>query len=301
MRQLVVIEAPSNLGLKASSHHREPGVNRLPDWVRQQGLYTHLGEDTQTITVLPASYSGKLDSKTGIRQADDIALYSQQLARTVKQTIDQQSVTLVIGGDCSILLGCLLGLSQRGRYGLFFLDGHTDFAWPGLSQTGGAAGMDLALVTGHGPLKLTNINGRKPYVREEHVWSVGNRDEDPDYVAAIRSSQIQYRDLNRLRDDGPETCVSGFLQMSDQHKLDGFWIHLDVDVLNDELMPAVDSRQSGGLTYAELLSLLIPLLDSGKAIGLDITILDPDLDPTGLYTYQFIAQLDEVWGLLKRK
>ena len=301
MSQLVVIEAPGNLGLKASSHHREPGVKRLPDWMRQQGLYTHLGEDTQTSTVLPASYSGKLDAETGIRQADDIALYSQKLAQAVGQTTKQQSVTLVIGGDCSILVGCLLGLPQHVRYGLFFLDGHTDFAWPGLSQTGGAAGMDLALVTGHGPLKLTNINGRKPYVCEEHVWCVGSRDEDPDYVAAIQSSQIQYWALNRLRRDGSKMCVDDFLQMVDQQELGGFWIHLDVDALNDELMPAVDSRQSGGLTYIELLSLLIPLLHSGKAIGLDITILDPDLDPTGFYTQQFITQLDEIWSLLKRK
>jgi arginase len=65
-------------------------------------------------------------------------------------------------------------------------------------------------------------------------------------------------------------------------ELEGFWIHLDVDVLNDKAMPAVDYRLlSGGLSFEDLSQLLQILLTSGKAVGMDITIFNPKLDLDG--------------------
>jgi arginase len=71
-------------------------------------------------------------------------------------------------------------------------------------------------------------------------------------------------------------------------KLDGFWIHIDVDVLDDAVMPAVDSRTAGGLNYNEFDLILRLLLSDDKVAGLEITILDPDLDPGGKYTKAFV-------------
>ena len=74
--------------------------------------------------------------------------------------------------------------------------------WPALSSTHGVAGMDLAIVTGHGHEKLSNIDGYRPYFRETDTWCVGNREYDPDYVAAIEKTNIHYYDLNALRKSG---------------------------------------------------------------------------------------------------
>jgi arginase len=233
----------------------------------------------------------ELDVVSGVRNADKIAYYSQQVEEVITPLIIQKVFPLVIGGDCSILIGPMLGLKSIGAYGLFFLDGHTDYAWPPMSQTGGAAGMDLAIVTGHGHEKLTNIKGLRPYLAEKHAWSVGNRDFDAVYLEAIHSSGIHYFGLPALRRMGLEACVNLFLAMVDEQNLSGFWIHLDVDVLQDELMPAVDSRESDGLTYEELITLLDFLLASDKVVGLDITILDPALDASGAVTIKFINEL----------
>lgn len=62
---------------------------------------------------------------------------------------------------------------------------------------------------------------------------------------------------------------------------DGFWIHLDADVLDDVIMPAVDYRLPGGLSWAELASVLRIATDSGRAVGIEITIYNPKLDPDG--------------------
>jgi arginase len=171
------------------------------------------------------------------------------------------------------------------------MDGHTDYMWPELSGTKWAAGMDLAIVTGHCHPKLSGINGFGPYVKEENVYCVGNREYDEQYVKTIEDSNMQYYDRKTLRRKGVERCSQAFLGMVAKNNLDGFWIHLDLDVLDDELMPAVDSRSPDGLSYEVLKEMLIPLLNSTKSVGIEITILDPDLDPEGICTTAFVNEI----------
>ncbi len=130
------------------------------------------------------------------------------------------------------------------------------------------------------------------------MYGVGNRDFDEVYVKIIKDSSVHYFDINPLRQTGIENCCRSFLQMIDQHRLDGFWIHLDADVLDDEIMPAVDSREKGGLSYEELKEILACLLSSDKSAGIEITILDPDLDKEGVYTKRFV---EEIAPLIKKK
>jgi len=148
--------------------------------------------------------------------------------------------------------------------------------------------MAAALAAGLGPEKLTNIHGLAPYIKEQYVWCVGNREYDEAYEHTIKNSKATYIDLKSLRALGIDNCVSTFLEMIHTKGLDGFWVHVDVDVLDDDLMPAVDSRTLGGLSYEEFDRLLGLLLSSPKTAGLEITILDPDLDPSGKYTSAFV-------------
>jgi arginase len=290
MDKTVILEFPSNLGLIEPAPGREPGVRKLPEWLGKFNFHDLIKPD-KIYTLEPPPYSMHIDRDSGIRNADAIADYAKQQAWILKKIIQEKTFAIVIGGDCSILIGNSLALKQAGNFGLFFLDGHTDFMWPELSGTKGAAGMDLALVTGNGHHKLANILNQEPYILEENVWCVGNREFEPRYVKTITVSKINYFDINKLRENGIHNCCFSFLKMVEENNLDGFWIHLDVDVLDDELMPAVDSREPGGLSYDELKEFLITLLDSEKAGGIEITILDPDLDPTGIYTKAFVSEI----------
>src|SRR5262249_40606216 len=122
-----------------------------------------------------ATYSPERDPATLVLNAQGIADYSVQLANTVGDVVDRGEFPILLGGDCSILLGSSLALRRRGRYGLLFLDGHADFYQPAATN-GEAASMDLALATGHGPELLTNLEGSRPLIRDEDVVAFGFRD-----------------------------------------------------------------------------------------------------------------------------
>ncbi|MEP6513741.1 MAG: arginase family protein [Parafilimonas sp.] len=294
MKQLTIIQAPSNLGLKEPASGVEPGVKFLPGALLDKDFAKKLNV-FDVSQIQSCSYSMHIDEETKVRNADNIVCYSENLANCVYEAIKKNKFPLVLGGDCSILLGTMLGLRKAGNYGLFFLDGHTDYMFPEQSGTAGAAGMDLAFVTGNGHKKLSDIQGLSPYVKEENIFCVGNREYTNWYVDLIKQSNIHYYDLAAIRKTGIKKIIDDFLLMIKNKKLDGFWIHLDVDVLNDEIMPCVDSRAEDGVSYSELHEILIPLLSSELVSGIEITILDPTLDKENKYVSEFCNQMVEIF------
>jgi arginase len=281
IHHLALIEAPSNLGLAPPAPGKEPGARDMARVLRELGLRRRLGA-IDGGEVVPPPYSPDRDATTGVRNARAIADYSVTLARAIGDQLDAGQFPVVMGGDCSILLGSMLALHARGRHGLLFLDGHQDLQTPQVSRTGGAAGMDLALSVGIGPTLLTALGGDAPLVRASDVAMVGPRDNPAWYtgddVARARAAmQVLYlADLRRMGMTAAGDVVAARMA---RPELAGMWVHCDVDVLDDVIMPAVDSRQPDGLSYDEMEALLRPVLDSGRVVGMQVTIYDPDRDP----------------------
>ena len=293
MNDISIIDAPSNLGLKLSTNGKMSGVIRLPEALRKAKLRERLNaEDGGQIPV--PSYSPNQDKEFLILNPNSIRDFSLSLASKVEQVIKRGRFPLVLGGDCSILLGNLLALKRLGHYGLFFIDGHTDFLEPNNSQTGGVAGMDLALATGRGTELLTNIEGSKPLVLEQDVVVFGYRDMDESASLGIQDlskTDMALYNLHQVRKLGIKQSAIEAVQKLINNNISGFWIHLDADVLDDEVMPAVDSRQPGGMSYSELSELLGILLSSGSAVGMHIGIFDPDMDFNGTIAQAFTDAL----------
>jgi arginase len=170
--QIAIIEAPSILGL------RPTGVETLPEALIRAGLIDRLGARHAGRVAPESSYDFERDSTTLTLNPAGIALYSRALADAVGDVLDRGEFPVVLGGDCSILLGSLLALKRRGRYGLLYVDGHADFYNPEANPNGEAASMDLAFATGRGPDVLTSIEGRGPLVTDEDVVAFGYRDKD---------------------------------------------------------------------------------------------------------------------------
>ncbi|MET9515642.1 arginase family protein [Streptomyces sp. NPDC002994] len=273
MRQPAIIEAPSVLGLRPS------GVEDLPTALLDAGLLADLGAVWAGRVEAPA-YDPRRDARTGILNPAGIAEYSVRLADMVGSVLGRGCFPVVLGGDCSILLGNLLALRRRGRYGLLFLDGHTDFYQPSAEPTGEAASMELALATGRGPALLADLEGRGPLVRDEDVVAFGFRDAAESGEAGMQPlpPRLHAIDLDGVRAVGADAAAR---QAVDRLSSAGYWVHLDVDILDDAIMPAVDYRLPGGLTWLELESVLRTALAGERPQGFDVTIFNPRLDPDG--------------------
>lgn len=255
-----LLTAPTSLGNRP---YESDGTARWtslgPARLRQQGVVARLGA-RDLGDVAAAEYRDFVRPERGIRNADLVLDHVQRVARTLAQ---HDGFTLVLGGDCSVLLGCLLGLARDRDLGLVFIDGHSDFNTIETTETGAVAGMDLALATGRGTSALARLRGDRPLVRDEHVVTLGIRDGD--FAGTnIRSATSADEVLEHLGDRD-------------------FFVHLDVDVLDPEFMPFVDSPEPGGLDPATLTSILTPLVNHPRAVGMEMTIYDPrdDHDASG--------------------
>jgi len=275
-RHYAIIEAPSVLGL------RSRGVDELPRRLLDLGLAERLGA-RRAGRVEPPAQSGVRDPGTGVLNAEGIAAFSPKLADAVEAVLEAGEFPIVLGGDCSIVLGSMLALRRRGRYGLFFVDGNADFFHPEAEPYGEAASMDLALVTGHGPDRLTNLEGRRPIVQAQDAVAFGFRDHEDQALAGSQPlpPELKALDLPALRRLGLKATLREAMDHLARDGLAGFFIHLDVDVLDDALMPAVDFRIEGGISWAELEATLRAALATGRAVGLEVAIYNPRLDPDG--------------------
>ena len=107
----------------------------------------------------------------------------------------------------------------------------------------------------------------------------------------VEDTFIAMTDLRALRQQGAAEAARQALDRLCQPTLDGFWIHLDADVLDDAVMPAVDYRMPDGLNWHELSTILGRAIGSGRALGIDITIFNPKLDETGAIARAFVDAL----------
>ncbi len=278
---IVLIDAPSNLGLKRPAADREPGTRFAPWQLRQLGLLEKLGAEDGGAAEPPA-YSGERDPETAILHSGLLVPYAVQLAERIGEALARDGFPLVLGGDCSIALGSALAMRRRGRHGLLFLDGHRDLLRPQDSRSGSAAGMDLALLTGHGPNLLTRIDGHLPLVEPVDVLLFGHRDDDRWYAPVLlelAESSMRSIALESARQQDIDRVFARRLAALLDSGVDGFWIHFDVDVLDDLLMCAVDARQPEGVTAAEIVRLLQAALASGRCRGMHVSNYDPERDP----------------------
>lgn len=280
-----LIEAPSPLGLFPR------GVQEAPAALRAAGLDEGLAA-ADGGRVEPPPYDPARDPATAMLNPAGLAAYSPRLADAIGAVLEAGGFPVVLGGDCSVLIGAALALRRRGRFGLFFLDGHTDFWEPEKSLTGEAAELEMGIVTGRGPAVVADLEGRGPYLRDEDIVVFGPRDGAELREAGVRDvaeTRMRFFPWQRVRRLGATTAAGMALQpglgLRRQGPLaegvEGFWIHLDADVLDDAAMPAVDYRQPGGLDPAELRETLAFLMRTGRVVGLDVTIYNPRLDPDG--------------------
>jgi len=268
-----ILHVETDLGL------RPGGVERLGAVLLELGLAERIGARVADGLRAPA-FVDRRDPLLGARNVPAIATLAIEQADRVGEILDEAGFPVVLGGDDSVMLGCLLALRRRGSAGLVLLDGHTDF-WDLPDGTGELSDSDLWIATGHGPDVIADLEGRRPLVSPEACVIYGHRDRAlqlRDGSQDVYREPMLVRNLNEIRAAGVEDAANHAAAFLAAQGLDRVWLHLDADCLDDAVMPAVDWRVPGGLTPDEVVSLARPLVSSGLIAGMDVTIYNPALD-----------------------
>ena len=296
-RPIDLIEAHTNLGLRPKADDSLPGTWRAATVLKKNGLTEAIHFRHQTV-IEKLPYDREPQSKTHIRNGRSLQAFNLSLADSVESSLRSGGFPLVVGGDCSDILGALLGLRRSGGRGLVHVDGHSDFYHPGNYDStlhlGAAAGMDLALATGRGESTLTTWPGvAGPLVRDADVVQVGERGvDDPDYpFHEITKTQVDQITIQRFHQIGLRASAEEVIERFRVRRITSAWLHVDLDVLDESVMPAVDSPGKPGMTFAELSGFITSLLQSQCIAGADVAIYDPDLDPGSRYAEPLVSCL----------
>ena len=300
-RPIVLINAPVNLGLRPLRPGHVPGTWHAPEALIRAGLAEVIQPDR--IVDLPRP-TYRPPRRPAVRLLNGCAIrdFNLSLAPHVAAAFAAGHFAFVVGGDCSVLLGPLAGLRRHGPVSLVHIDGHSDFRHPGNhdpeTTVGAVAGMDLALVTGRGAALLTDWpEVGSALVPDVQVVQIGERESrDPDYAwPDISETEITRIDVFAARELGAEAVLRRACATLDRVDWP-FWIHLDVDVLDQDVMPAVDSPGRPGLEPDMLAAILWKLLSDDRSAGLTLTIFDPDLDPDGRCARVIVGIISAAFG-----
>lgn len=280
---LAVVSAPTNLGLRPPVRGGVPGTAKAPEALREAGLHRLLQARGAVDggVVLPGRYVDDDGRRPAgmVRNERAIVDHARRLAHRLFEIRESGQAPLVLGGDCSLAIAAGLATRVSGGGGLVHVDGHTDFRHPGNSDgVSSVAGEDLAAAIGMHLHALSDIDGLAPYFPPERTAQVGCRYGDPhaEELQQIIGLVVPADDVilhGGARAATRVRAVDGLER--------GYWIQVDVDVLDPVHMPAVDSPDPGGLAPDELVGLLAAL--APHAWGAAVTVFDPDLDPDGVH------------------
>jgi arginase len=272
------------------------GEARAPGALRDAGLAQRTGARDASDVDATVDDPNR-DARTGVIGFEQIRRASKEIDSAVAAVLDEGGKPLVVGGDCTVLVGALAAAKERlGRVGVAFVDGHLDYFGGETSPLGEAADMDLAFVTGNGPEGLVDLAGPPPMAEPGDVVVMGHRadpEEGNPRETDLVDERVQLVEAAAIKRGDPERLgryVAERLEAQAGH----FWLHLDVDVFDQGEMPAVTYPLPDGLGWEHAEALLRPLVGSRRVVGLSVADFVPDKDPDGRYARRLV---DLVAGL----
>ena len=217
-----------------------------------------------------------------LRYLREIRGACELLAADVRKALGGGELPIVLGGDHSIAIGSVAGVSsfyrQRGEsVGLIWFDAHADMNTPETSPTGNIHGMPLAVLLGHGAPELTGIEGFSPKLDPRFCAHIGARDVDPGERELIRKLGMRFFTMREIDERGMSVCVDEAIAIASKAAA-GYHVTLDVDALDPGDAPGSGTVVRGGLTYREAHLAMEKIAEAGGALSLEVVEINTALD-----------------------
>jgi len=277
---IAIIGAPMDLGAGRR------GVDMGPSALRLAGLnekLTSLGYEVEDLGNVVVDQPESLPvGNPGARYLPQIAHTCTRLAEIVEQSADDGRVPVVLGGDHSIAIGTVSGMSRHFRkaglkLGLIWIDAHADMNTPATSPSGNVHGMPLACCIGLGPRELTTIGGSAPQVEPTSVALIGLRSVDDVERFNVRGAGVHPFTMRDIDERGLRAVIIEAIDIVTAGTA-GVHLSFDMDAVDPREAPGVGTPVRGGITYREAHLAMELMGDSGRMTSLEIVEVNPVLD-----------------------
>ncbi len=283
--QIAILGAPLDLGAGRR------GVDMGPSALRLAGLNAKLESLGYTVEDLGnVSVAQQESTATGRENAKyllQIAKTCATVADKVEKALRDGKFPLILGGDHSVAVGTVSGVSQAFRersgqsekVGVIWIDAHADMNTPESSPSGNVHGMPLACCIGRGPRELTHIYDYAPKVNGRNVVLIGLRDVDKREREVVRESGVTAFTMRDIDERGLRNIMEEAISRASQGTA-AFHLSLDMDSVDPDEAPGVGTPVRGGMTYREAHLAMETICDSGRMISMEVVEVNPVLDET---------------------
>lgn len=281
-KELSILSVPFDLGAGRR------GAADGPAAILQAGLERRLRslgfdvDDAGTVTYSVASADSPGSDK--LRNLADVSAVNAELAARVSGIVSAGRYPLVLGGDHSIAIGTIAGLSPHYRkLGVIWIDAHTDLNTPETTESGNIHGMSLRVALGEGDERLTRIGGEGPKIKPENIVLIGGRQLDPGEKAYIKANNITCFTMHDVDRRGMSQVMEEAIRIAG-NGTDGVHLSFDIDSVDPGEAPGTGTPVHGGLSYREAHLALELLSESGIITSAEFVELSPSYDHAGRTT-----------------
>lgn len=280
MRKIHLIGVPIDLGANRR------GVDMGPSALRITGLGRRLRDlgyevrDTGDADVPIPEECEEGDPRK--RYAEAIARVCGEVCERVRRSLREGGLPVVLGGDHSLALGSVAGVSGHfreagARVGLLWFDAHGDMNTPESSGSGNVHGMALSHLLGMGDPDLASIGGFRPKAHPSGVCLIGVRDLDDREKRMVADSGVAVFTMKDIDRHGASHVIDRAIEIASRGT-SGFHVSFDVDCVDPGVARGVGTPQKGGLTYREAHLCMEVVADSRRLLSMDLVEVNPVLD-----------------------
>jgi arginase len=277
---IAIIGAPLDLGAGRRGADMGPSAVRVANLNARLASLGYAVEDHGNVPVEQAEAAPEGHPRA--KYLPQIAATCQRLALQVAETLSGGGVPLVLGGDHSVAVGTVSGVShffreRQQNAGLIWLDAHADINTPDSSPSGNVHGMPLACIVGEGPAELTELFGYKPKVAPGNVVIVGLRDVDQTEKPHVRQFGVHAFTMRDIDERGMRSVMEEAIAVASAGT-EGFHVSLDMDFVDPKDAPGVGTPVRGGVTYREAHLAMEMICDSRRMVSMEVVEVNPVID-----------------------
>lgn len=273
------------------------GVDLGPTALRYAGLgpvLSRLGYRVEDRGNIETVERDSLPEEPGLGFLRPVVDACERIYEASRQAVAEGALPLVLGGDHSIAVGTVGGVSHEHRTGVLWIDAHGDFNTPDTSPSGNLHGMPLAALCGRGAPELVDAGRPGPKLRPEDVVLFGVRDLDPGEQALIQEAGITTYTMRQIDERGLAPLALEALERLGH--LDRLHVSLDMDSIDPREAPGVGTQAPGGLSYREGHLLMELIAEHGGLGSVDVVEVNPILDHQNQTAKLALGLLSSLFG-----